>query len=65
MFPHRKYLLDYLHDFRRKLNINVRFNTEVSQIERKPSDVISNRKFSMRDQNNNRIHCRFIEMLSF
>ncbi|XP_052823418.1 FAD-dependent oxidoreductase domain-containing protein 2 isoform X2 [Octopus bimaculoides] len=61
MFPHADVLVKYLSDFQRMNNLNVQFNTEVSNIQTVRNDSVKEKHtFTMSDQYNNIYACRWL-----
>ena len=59
MFPDRRVLVKYLNDFTRTLDINVRYDTNISDIS--PLDgATDNKRFTMQDQKGNTFTCKYV-----
>ena len=56
----RETMLQYLSDYHRRLNLNVAFNTQVSQVTRAVNTTTGEVQFEMRDQNNNKYIAKYV-----
>ena len=65
-FPQADLLVDYLNDFKRKFNLNLKYNTKISNIKcinTNLNSIRKNCKFEMNDQYLHKYSCRLFQSL--